>query len=162
MNIKNKLILKNKKMEQKKISIIFISVIAFIIITVFIFLFFKKNKIETENSSVVPVVEFPAKTNETKMNDNVVVEGGYLIKLNEKTIDFSNFENSESKGTKEEREKGMKSLNVSLTNPTTPVYKTINGEKKEAKLSDLRSGQLVFVEYDKATKNLISINISEE
>jgi hypothetical protein len=142
----------------KKNTIILVSIIIVLTIACFLFFFLKldKNKIWTSNS--IPAQKI---SKEEAKNDKTEIEIGYLVKMNEKSIDFISLKKSRNDDSEEEKAKNIETFNISLANPATPVTKGIDGNEKSAKLSDLKIGQEIIVAYDKETKNVISININE-
>lgn len=153
---------KNKKISQKNktftIALIIIVVVATIIY--FSILFINKNKVEISN--------FISNQKNTKENikdefigDTDEVRVGYLVKMNENSIDFISLEDSRNNDSEEERQKKVETFYISLSSPATPVLKGIDDEKKDANLSDLKVGQEILLQYDKETKNAIRIIINE-
>ncbi len=153
---------KNKKhlKRNKKRAVFLIGII--IILTVAYFIFFFLNKYKTEIFSI------PSQKNseEEKVNDSeeysIETRAGYLVKLNENSIDFITLEKSRSDYSEEEKQKSVETFNISLTNPTTPITRGNNESKEAVNLSDLKVGQEIVVAYDKETRDVIRININED
>lgn len=145
-------------MEQNKkiiISLLVLLVIGIIALVLF-FSFQKKNKTETQ------IVQNQEQIKEKQKEDSMETKTGYLVKMNEKSIDFISLEKSKNNDSEEEKQKNIETFNISIIAPTTPITKGTDGSGEIAKLSDLKIGQEIVVVYNKETKDLIRININED
>jgi hypothetical protein len=143
-----------EKIKENKIAsfIIFLTLLLFV---VFILVFvFQKNKIVTKIE-----INKSEQVKENMSQDEV--RAGYLVKMNENSIDFISLENSRNNDSEKERQENVETFYISLSPPTTPVFRGIEDEKESAMLSDLKMGQEILVQYNKETKKAIRIIIKE-
>jgi len=149
------------KKNTKKIIFILIAIIVIVSVIFYIYLFLNEYKAgkNLQKNSLVPEER---RLVENNLKGDVLTRRGYLVKVNEKSIDFIGLEKNPTIISNEEKEKRSEMFNLILTDPATIITRGDFKIRKRVEFSELEIGQEVFIEYDKNTKNLISININEK
>ncbi|MFZ2192742.1 MAG: hypothetical protein WAV31_00675 [Candidatus Moraniibacteriota bacterium] len=141
--------------KNKKVAGFLIGIIAILVMVFFLFSFLNKNKIKTGKSNT-------GSTQEASEEAKIIgSKTGYLVKMNENTIDFISLQNSESDMSIEEKEKSVESFDIKLIDPVTPVTRGLRENREKAELSDLKMGQEIIIEYYEENKEIVNININE-
>lgn len=146
------------ELSNKKIKWIIVIVFLIVIISLALFIFLLL-KPESELTQQKTTKEENKKYD--LVNGDAVVETGFLVGVGQNSIQFISLENTQKEVSAEEKEKMIESFNLSLVDPVTIVTQGTLDNRKKLDSFDLRIGQNVSIEYNKNTKNLITININK-
>jgi hypothetical protein len=152
-------------MEDQKRKFIII-IVLILVLAVFGFLaFFFLNKPLVENPTPANPISQPEQNKETVEIKQLTSFIGELHTIKGERIEV--IKDLEVVGFDEELKTDLLSgeiryFNVSLEEPATIVTKGLSENKTNAKLSDLKIGQDITVEYEEETENAINININQE
>ncbi|MFZ2193404.1 MAG: hypothetical protein WAV31_04140 [Candidatus Moraniibacteriota bacterium] len=141
---------KQKKTERNKKSLVILIGIIIFITIIYFASFLVSKKYTEENQKIIQ---------EKTVDVGTEIITGELRKMHEQSIDVLGPPKEIKIGDEMKISREIESYNISLVSPVTPVTVGLDADKKDGRLSDLKIGQTIMIEYDKQTKNALSIVI---